>query len=511
MTAPSHDEVAGPVQYIDRDHTPLRYVFILTSVSLCITVDILQYSMPLAFLPSVLEDRGHSPEMIATAIGVYYWTGLLGGIVLTSYEVWRMLCSREKHLVDITPYAEVIKQVKIIIFNLGIGVITLFVQANCPRWHVHTACRFVQGFVGAFLFFYVFLLNVAIFKGQHQVIAMTFASCATVLAELAGPLLGSILFDIYGQRSVFWFLGVVSFLNQGMLVGVLYTLRSTEDIGPESPSRVGSPMLGAPGPSHSVQSSPTMSVSGPDSAGGEPRRHLQIQDDGGTFTVQPGAWAKLRALLSNPTFICANLIITMAGIIKGSVEEMLPFHADHQWGYDPVEIGKLFCCTAVAYFVASFIVAFVWTDLGRFQVGFSAQCILLMGATTWMSFHTAYYYKDETALFGTFASYGFAAGLTFTSAAQLIANVVENAEGHAKDAANGMWNTMWEFGGSTGFAAGGFLAHRYHDQMTLTTWYMICSVVTAASMIACGGGRVAHQGVKLNDKLDKALDYGGTA
>merc|ERR1740127_298859 len=234
-------EESGPMQYIDRDHTWHKYIFILSSVSMCITVDILQYSMPLAFLPSVLEDRGHSPEMIATAIGVYYWTGLLGGIVLTSYEVWRMMCSREKHEVDITPYSDVIRQIKIIIFNLGIGVMTLFIQANCPRWHVHTACRFVQGFVGAFLFFYVFLLNVAIFRGQQQVLAMTCASCATVLAELAGPLLGSILFDAYGQRAVFWFLGVVSFMNQGMLVGVLYTTRPSEG-SPGSPLKP-SPLL----------------------------------------------------------------------------------------------------------------------------------------------------------------------------------------------------------------------------------------------------------------------------
>lgn len=477
---------------------------------MCITVDILQYSMPLAFLPSVLEDRGHSPEMIATAIGVYYWTGLLGGLLLTSYEIWKMMCVPKTHEVDITPYAEVSKQIKIIIFNLGIGVVTLFVQANCPRWHVHTACRFVQGFVGAFLFFYVFLLNVAVFKGQQQVIAMTFASCATVLAELAGPLLGSILFDAYGQSSVFWFLGVVSFINQGMLVGVLYSIRGTYDIGANSPSRVSSPMLGEPGPPSSA-CSPMMSSLGPaDVAGGQAPRTTAVERTG-IFTVQPGAWAKLGALLRNPTFICANLIITMAGVIKGSVEEMLPFHADHQWGYDPVEIGKLFCTTAVAYFVASFLVAGIWTDLGRFQIGFSSQCILLLGISTWMSFHVAYYYKDETALFGTFAGYGFCAGLTFTCAAQLIADVVDKAEGHAKDAANGIWNTMWEAGGSTGFALGGFLAHRYHDQMNLTTWFAIATAVTAGCMVAAGGAGAQATG-KITRKLDaKALDYGTTA
>merc|ERR1719352_1002309 len=217
MAASDQDD-GGPVQYINRDHSTFKYVFMLSSISMCITVDILQYSMPLAFLPSVLEDRGHSPEMIATAIGVYYWTGLLGGLCLTSYEVWKMLYTKEENGVDITPFATVQRQIKLIIFNLGIGVITLFIQANVPRWHVHTACRFVQGFVGAFLFFYVFLLNVAIFKGQQQVVAMSCASCATVLAELAGPLLGSVLYDNFGQSAVFWFLSIVSIINQVMLV-----------------------------------------------------------------------------------------------------------------------------------------------------------------------------------------------------------------------------------------------------------------------------------------------------
>merc|ERR1719498_643775 len=152
-----------------------------------------------------------------------------------------MLFQEERHGVDITPFSTVRRQLKIIIFNLGIGVITLFIQANNPRWWVHTSCRFVQGFVGAFLFFYVLLLNVAVFRGQQQVVAMTFASCATVLAELAGPLAGSVLYDAYGQRAVFWFLGVVSFMNQGMLVAVLYCIYPTEEI--ESESRSASPMI----------------------------------------------------------------------------------------------------------------------------------------------------------------------------------------------------------------------------------------------------------------------------
>lgn len=468
-----------PVQYINREHTSFQYIFMLSSVSMCITVDILQYAMPLAFLPSVLEDRGHSPEKIATAIGVYYWTGLLGGLMLTSYEVWKMFY-KKSHNVELTPFETVVRQIKIIIFNLGIGVFTLFIQAWSPHWHTHTACRFVQGFVGAFLFFFVFLLNVAVFKDQQKVTAMTFASCATVLAELAGPLLGSILYDAYGQRSVFWFLGVVSVVNQLMLVAVLYMITPTEAmvLTPSSPSI------------------PSSSTEGQDVR---------------WWTPQPGSWSKMKTLLSNPTFICAVLIITMAGVIKGSVEEMLPFHADHEWGYDPLLIGKLFCTTAVSYIIAAGLVAQYWLGLGQFQIGFSSQCILLLGVSTWMSFHVFSYYASEPLLWATFAGYGFCAGLTFTAAAQLIAEVVDHQTGHAKDAANGLWNTMWEFGGSTGFFLGGFIAHHYTDQMWLTTRYMICSIVVSAIMITVGSTKVYNK-PKTNDKFEKAgVEYGSTA
>lgn len=217
----------------------------------------------------------------------------------------------------------------------------------------------------------------------------------------------------------------------------------------------------------------------------------------------------MKALLQSPTFICAVLIITMSGVIKGSVEEMLPFHADHQWGFDPMSIGYLFCTTAVAYFLASALVAQLWLGLGRFQTIFSSQCILLLGVTACMSFHVAYYKKDQRVLFGTFASYGFAAGLAFTSAAQLIADVVDKAEGHAKDAANGIWNTMWEFGGSAGFFMGGFLAHHYNDQMMLTKRFMYAAVVTCICMILVGGSNAYS--AKTADKLDKAPNYGSTA
>jgi MFS family permease len=251
--------------------------------------------------------------------------------------------------------------------------------------------------------------------------------------------------------------------------------------------------------------SPMLAAAVPD----EPAENHSEEDQHwwSVLVPQPGTVSQLICLLKNPTFISATLIITMAGAIKGSVEEMLPFHADHQWGYEPLQIGQLFCTTAVAFFVAAAIVSQIWLGLGRFQNAFSSQCIFLLGVTACMSFHVAYYYKDERLLFGTFAGYGFCAGLAFTAASQLIAEVVDHAEGHAKDAANGIWNTMWEVGGSTGFFLGGYLAHHYKDQMTFSIQLMACALVTSICMLLAGGVR-ADKGV---DKVEKILDYGSTA
>lgn len=224
---------------------------------------------------------------------------------------------------------------------------------------------------------------------------------------------------------------------------------------------------------------------------------------------QHGSGRKMKTLLLNPRFVCANLIILMAGCIKGSVEEMLPFHADHQWGYDPMQIGELFCVVAVTYFMAASLVCNFWMDLGRFQLSFSAQSIVMLGVTAWMGFCVAYYTHNATVLCGTFAAYGFAAGLAFTAAAQLIAEVVDHEECAGKDAANGIWNTMWEAGGSFGFFLGGLLAHHHNDQMALTGRFAVCSVVVGICMVAVGG--TSNQECKLADKVDNAVGYGTAA
>lgn len=215
--------------------------------------------------------------------------------------------------------------------------------------------------------------------------------------------------------------------------------------------------------------------------------------------------------MSSRQFACANLLITMAAVIKGSVEEMLPFHGDHQWGYDPLQIGQLFCAIAVSYMIAAAFVCQSWTLLGRFQVGCSSCWLLMLGVSAWMAFAVASYHKDGRTLMMTLAGYGFACGLAFTAAAQLIADVIDHEEGPFKDAANGIWNTVWEAGGSLGFFLGGLLAERYNDQLTLLMRYVIGSVITAFCMLVVYLWPAATPPAKASKLSDKAFDYGSTA
>merc|ERR1719316_1995447 len=86
-------------------------------------------------------------------------------------------------------------------------------------------------------------------------------------------------------------------------------------------------------------------------------------------------------------------------------------------------------------------------------------------------------------LLAAMASYGVCLGMTHTPAALLLASCIDHEEGPSKDAVNGIWNTMWEAGGSLGFLLGGLLAERYHEQMALLTSYAICATATALCMV----------------------------
>jgi len=473
---------------VEREHSWAKCLFMSAGISMCITVDILQHSMPLAFLPSVLEDRGHSPFKIATALGVYYWTGFLGCSIITGFQVWRMFYQRSSNESEDTDYSTVLRYIKYLIIALGVGALTLFAQAMEPTWSVHFGCRFIQGFAGAFIFFYTALLNVALFMDKQQDVAVTIAACALNVAEVLGSFLGAVMFDRWGQGSVFYFLAVVSVVNQVVLVAVMYMVEPAKG----QPSRQNS--LRPFARSNSLLSSPLLDesmsreMSMAESGGGPSVSREQDQRMCGCLPkVRKGSWNKLKGIFSHPRLVSAVMLIAMSSVVKGAIEEMLPFHADHRWGYDPLKIGELFLIIAMAFIVSAVAVCFCWHGLEGFHIQFSAVWLLLLGIVAWSVFAMVSLNPAYTTLALALVGYGVCMGLTNTPANLLAASVIDIEKGAAKDAANGIFQTMWEAGGSLGFLLGGAFAERYHEQMGLLTGCAIFCAITAVAMFLVSG------------------------
>jgi len=459
------------VEVLDRNYTWPKCIFMVTGLSLCITVDILQYSMPLAFLPSVLEDRGHRPMVIATAIGIYYWTGFAGGVLITGYQISKLFT--EPEVLEAVTVQKTKHRIIFLIIGLSFGTVTLMGQAVHPHCNMHTGCRFIQGLAGAFIFFYGFLLSVEMFTGPQQIFAMTAASTALNIAEVLGSTLGAYLYDSWGQMAVFGFLGTVSVLNQFFLVAMLFMLTTSHEV-----------------PSRLVDS---------DASPVTPTEELR-----------KNGWKKLKHMLKSRLLGVAVILIVSAALVKASVEEILPFHADHRWGLSPLEIGELFSIIAVAYISAAIIAGKIWAALDKCQVIFSSVWVVLLGLCAWCVFLTAGYWKRQEALRTGLALYGVCLGMTHTPAALLLADAIEREEGRCKDAANGIWNTMWEAGGSLGFLLGGVLAEDYPHQVSLMACYSIFCVGSAVCMVAVMRCPKRHEpGDALLNKTDG--DYGSTA
>jgi len=323
--------------------------------------------------------------------------------------------------------------------------VTLSIQALWPSFAVHAACRFIQGGAGAFIFFYTFLLSVQLFQGQQQVFAMTAASTALNVAEVLGSFLGAVLFDTWGQMVVFGFLAVVSVVNQVVLMFILYQIKA------------------------SPQHSPRLDEY---ELAGQPRNNN-------------GGWQRLKDLMKSRKLACAVLMIMMSAVVKGSVEEMLPFHADHEWGFAPLQIGQLFSIVAVGYIIASVMTGKLWQYLHQFRILFAAWWLAALGFVAYCVFAVASYNKSQPLLWCALAMYGACLGLTHTPAALLLADAIEHEEQESsKDAVNGIWNTMWEAGGSIGFLLGGLLAEEHAEQLELTLVYAFICVVAAGGLMA---------------------------
>jgi len=418
-----------------RQHTWGAAFFFSFSIALCICIDIFQHSVPLPFLPQALSAQGHSTMQIAAVMGSYYWSGCAGGALLTLYQVHRVLFGEHTE----PTWAEMRSHVRKLILGLTIGMLTLLAEAKNPDWipdiQVHLCCRLTQGFVGAFLFFYSYLLSVKLFEGPQQVFALTAASIALNVAEVFGPLLGAAIFTAYGSGAPYVFLAVLSVLNNLLLWAVLRCLPEDDPKDEESAAL--------------LPAAPQAQRSFAD--------RMQL----------------LRCIFSEPSLWRAVLVIAPAAAVKSCFESMLPLFGG-QKNYDELSVGLLFCVCAVAYIAASVSIGYCWLSMSptsrNLLITFSLGGLACAAGAVFTSYKVNWH-LDEIGLFDFtrhevfylfLFAYGLCLGLTHTPAAYLLGNAVDAYEdAAAQDAVNGIFNTCWELGGSLGFILAGFASQ--HD------------------------------------------------
>jgi len=396
------------------DHKPGRALFYTFSIALCITVDILQYSMPLPFLPQALEDRHHNSLQIATAIGGYYWSGFLGGALITSVQIYRVIFRAPTKL----SRADIRRHVIFLIIGLFCGALTLVAEGLVPRLWMHTVCRLAQGFL---------------------------ATVALNVAEVFGPFLGASIFTLWGETASFFVLAAASCVNQVLLLVVYFMLASDGDDEDEECS--------------------------------ESEQEQLVSNIPVAQQISQG-FDRIKNIVTSPFLFRSVIIIFPAAMMKASIEEVLPFFADHELQYDEIHVGMCFSVVAVSFIAASILSAFLWRE----EIGHEAlqtkldyvECKAVFNIRTWLvgvwlamlgcfagfmilSYELFHPDNGITMFYLCLGFYGFSLGATHTPATYFLGMYIDSLEDtSSKDAANGLWNTMWEFGGSLGFLLGSF-------------------------------------------------------
>jgi MFS family permease len=396
---------------------------------------------------------------IAAVMGGYYWMGFVGGLLLTAYQIHGLLWGE---------YTEVTwKACRSHIVKLGVGLLlgsaTLLVEAEAEHneyasMHtVHLNCRLVQGFLGAFLFFYAYYLAATMFEGSQQVFALTLATICLNVAEVFGPFLGAWIFSEYGHEWAYYSLALLSVLNNVFLLVVWWVLpndpvrdadESTALLDGELPHRP---------PSSRTPREAASSVS-----------RVTSWADNASFLVR---YERLRKVLVDPILIQSIIVIAPAAMVKSSFESILPLFGDNH-GFSVFEVGVLFTMVALGFITSSVGTGYIWERLSkRAQVWLVGISLFLLGCVACIMLHSWGHQRDDA--YGTdvirtvnngehhlfyvcLVVYGFLLGLTHCGASLYLGEVIDYLEDEkSKGAANGIWNTGWELGGSIGFAVAG--------------------------------------------------------
>jgi len=462
---------------LDRRHTWPVAICLSTAISMCIMVDILQHSAPLPFLPQTLEEAGHDSYEIASVIGSYYWSGFLGGCIITSYQVYELLFGTDVMQTWALLRSHIIK----LGVCLALGGATLILEAEVHYMEryasmhaLHLGCRLFQGFIGAFLFFYAFLLAISAFQDAQQVFALTATTIALNVAEVFGPFFGAWIFSVYGMTSTYYVLFMMSVANN-VLLACAYFLMPTDD--PEQQALLGK----------------------------ETKEMARTESD--LRRSFEDRWRSLMQVLTDVLLWRSLVVIGPAAMIKASFESILPLFADNH-GYNEFEVGQLFSLIAIGFIIAAMWLGkawknmtsrakAVWVTFSLFFLGLIA-CVMLYswGAShtipvrDWIEYlnnageenpATQHHYLFLVCL----VFYGALLGITHEAAALYLAEVVDSMEfAKAKAATNGIWNTGWELGGSLGFVvAGAADTDSWHQEQRVLQWLGLLAIVAGASFV----------------------------
>jgi hypothetical protein len=491
---------------INREHTWPTAIFLIFSISMCICVDILQHAAPLPFLPQHLEAHGHDAAEIAAVMGGYYWSGFLGGMIITAWQIQGVLMRRFEEDQWNSLRGHILK----LMLGLTIGGATLLLEAKAHKvegftmHQVHLCCRLVQGFLGSFLFFYAYLLSVACFTGSQQVLALTSTTISLNVAEVFGPFVGAAIFTNYGLAEAYYVLAALSLLNNVFLVGAYFLMpKDPEDeiddiVMPDERSALLPPARQSPVPkttkAPSAGSSPAMPTVGTEA--GLPDTAPPAAASVGTQTQ------RLSRVLMNRTLIASIVCIAPAAMVKSSMEGILPLFAGAQ-GYDEFEVGQLFTMVSVGFILSAVTLGYIWTSLRPFgRVAISGLSLILLGGLacfilraygidktpTWYAEFFIWMNGGTRVMFyASLVFYGVLLGLTHTAPALYLGEVLDglDEDSNCKQAANGIWNTAWEFGGSIGFiAAGAPDTDSWRQEQSVLTSIGSCVIVAAGVFFA---------------------------
>jgi predicted MFS family arabinose efflux permease len=437
-------------------------------------------------LPLQLEEEGHSSHEIAAVMGGYYWMGFVGGVLLTTYQIHGLLYGQYHEPSWAALRSHVIK--------LGVGLLlgaaTLLVEATADNnkyasMHtVHLNCRLIQGFLGAFLFFYAYYLAATAFEGDQQVFCLTLATICLNVAEVFGPFIGAYIFSEFGLEMAYYVLAALSLLNNFLLLVVWLMF-------PVDPPAAADEKTALLDDGTSKLNSGRSQQSGVDS--GTPR-WTDTQDVGFKERL-----TRLTNVATDPILIQSLLVIAPAAMVKSSFESILPLFGDSH-GYDVFQVGVLFTMIALGFIVASILLGYLWKPMSsNTQVVTVGTSLFLLGCISCIMLYS-WGVDKEVPLHGVIdwvnqdhhymfyiclVVYGVLLGLTHTGASLYLGEVIEDLQDErSKGSANGIWNTGWEAGGSIGFFVAGFAStDSWREEQTVLTGLGIAVFLSTAAFI----------------------------